>query len=137
MTAPTRRATATITVTIPMSLAPMSLSKNGRAHWRVRHRAFQDQKEWVWATVREQQFWPCPPVVLFDIAILDIDWRYARGRPPDDDNAVARVAAARDAFEDAGVVEDDKDIRIGTVTFTKVKTGYECVVVSLRKEGAP
>lgn len=117
-----------IEVTIPMSLCGMELSKNGRTHWRTRHRAFQDQKEWVmWSLNYEVAAqWPA--------AIMDIEWCYSRGRHPDDDNAIARVAAARDAFEDYGIVANDKDIRVGQVLFTKVKQGEECVVVSLRLE---
>jgi hypothetical protein len=128
MTAPTRRAMETISVTIPMSLVPLSLSKNGRAHWATRSRDFRHQKEWVFWHIAPRETWPT--------AIMDINWRYARGRAPDDDNAISRVAAARDAFEAAGAVADDAHIRIGMVTFTKVKTGDECVVVSLRREDA-
>jgi hypothetical protein len=119
-------ATEIITVTIPMSLVPMSLSKNGRAHWAKRARDFRDQKEWVFWHIAPRETWPT--------AIMDIDWRSARGRHPDDDNAISRVAAARDAFEDAGIVEDDAHIRIGTVTFTRVPVGSEEVVVSLRRD---
>jgi hypothetical protein len=135
MTAPTRRTKEAISVTIPMSLAPMSLSKNGRVHWRARHRAFQDQKTY---TLWSLPFTGAAPMIgmPWTAAILDIEWRYARGRAPDDDNAISRVAAARDAFEDAGAVADDAHIRTGMVTFTKVKTGDECVVVSLRREDA-
>jgi hypothetical protein len=126
MTAPTRRATATITVTIPMSLVPLSLSKNGRAHWATRSRDFRHQKEWVFWHIAPRETWPT--------AIMDINWRYARGRAPDDDNAISRVAAARDAFEAAGAVADDAHIRIGRVQFTRVPVGSEEVVVSLRRD---
>jgi hypothetical protein len=126
MTAPTRRAMETISVTIPMSLVPLSLSKNGRAHWATRSRDFRHQKEWVFWHIAPRETWPT--------AVMDINWRYARGRAPDDDNAISRVAAARDAFEDAGAVADDAHIRIGRVQFTRVPVGSEEVVVSLRRD---
>jgi hypothetical protein len=120
-----------ITVTIPMSLASMSLSKNGRAHWRVKHRAFQDQKQWcensIWSSLAIEHWGTVP-------ATMDVDWRYSRGRAPDDDNVWSRVAACRDAFESMCVVLDDQQIRVGTVTFTRVPVGSEEVVVSLRRD---
>ena len=45
------KAISMIGVTIPLSLCGMELSKNGRVHWSKRNRAFQEQKEWVWAVL--------------------------------------------------------------------------------------
>ena len=110
-------AATTITIAVPISLCPMSLSKNGRAHWRVRHHDFQGQKEFAYWHIYQSPLAPCPH---WEHAVMHLTWQYNRGRPPDDDNCWARVSAVRDAFELAGVVTDDRNIRIGTLTFERV-----------------
>lgn len=120
----------TITVAVPVSLCPMSLSKNGRAHWSVRNRAFQAQKEWT--------YWHIPCAgddQPWQHAVMHIDWQYHTGRPPDDDNVVARLAGARDACELAGIVSDDRHIRIGRVTCTRVPRGTECMAIVTLESG--
>lgn len=128
--------TDTIPLTIPLALAPLSLSKNGRAHWRTRNRDFQAQKQWATHSISDQiaceeldtDAWP------WDSAMMHIEWQYHTGRPPDDDNAVARLAAVRDAFQGVGVVDDDRHIRIGSVTFTRIPRSDEpCAVVTLER----
>lgn len=124
------------TVDIPYSLCGMELSKNGRAHWSTRHRAFQDQKDYVYAIYLSEHGW-ARRIKPWPAATMHIEWRYSRGRAPDDDNAISRVSACRDAFQAIGLVADDKHIRQGQVQFTKVPTGQECVVVTLRRDAAP
>ena len=122
-------------VTIPMSLAPMALSKNTRTHWRVQRRAFAAQRDFV---IRVWQCEQSPElrenVQPWERASLFVEWRYALGRHPDDDNAIARVSACRDAFQAIGLVRDDAVIQTAGVTFTKVKRGEESVTVSLRRD---
>ena len=132
MTTATDATARAIQVTIPMSLCPMSLSKNGRAHWRIRHRDFQGQKFFVELTLSDIREWL--PTAPYRAAIMDAEWRYSRGRAPDDANVWARVDPCRDAFESMQVVLDDAHIRTGTVTFTKVSVGSEEVVVTLKRE---
>lgn len=128
----TTLADTTITVAVPVSLCPMSLSKNGRAHWRVRHRDFQAQKEFVYWTIRRPDTGDDP---LWQHAVMHIEWQYHTGRPPDDDNVVARMAGARDACELAGVVADDRHVRIGRVTYTRLPRGAECMAVVTLERG--
>lgn len=125
-------ATGTITLMIPLSLAPLSLSKNGRAHWRVQRLAFREQREYAMYELlcqgaRDQaEPWPA--------AVMHVEWQYHTGRPPDSDNVVARLAAVRDAFQDVGVVDDDRHIRIGRVTFTRIpRSDDPCAVVTLER----
>lgn len=125
-----------VVVTIPMSLCPMSLSKNGRAHWRTRAEDFRNQKQWVLLDMMGQSLRTLTPLPQWESARMTIEWRYSRGRAPDSDNIVARVAGARDAFEAAGIVADDKDITIGLIGCTKVPVGQEEVRVALRPSGA-
>lgn len=124
--------TDTITLTIPLSLAPLSLSKNGRAHWRVQRRAFKAQREYAtFALIGQDAHWQRNP---WDSAVMHVEWQYHTGRPPDSDNAVARLAAVRDAFQGVGVVDDDRHIRIGSVTFTKIpRSDDPCAVVTLER----
>jgi hypothetical protein len=125
----------TITLEIPISLCPQILGKNGGNGWgwAAKNRAFRDQKAWAEYALYERikaghwERWPA--------AIMHVNWEYNRGRPPDDDNAIARLAAVRDAFEAAGVVSDDRHISIGTVTFTKVpQTDNPLAIVTLEQE---
>lgn len=95
----------TLSVTLPVP--PMGLSKNSRVHWTTRHRLFQEHKliaknkideqmdftEWRWAG----RVW------------VEIVW-YSRGRAPDADNCIARVAAAIDGAQAAGLYRDDVQI---------------------------
>jgi hypothetical protein len=122
-------------VTIPMSVVPMSLSKNGRVYWRTRYRDFQAQKNYV---IRVWQCEQSPElrenVQPWERASLFVEWRYALGRHPDDDNAIARVSACRDAFQAIGLVRDDAVIQTAGVTFTRVPRGEESVTVSLRRD---
>lgn len=122
-----------VTLVIPIALCGHLLGKNqGRNwHWAKIQKAFDDQKQWAANCVKDDiacetlatDTWPWPAT------FMHIDWQYNRGRPPDDDNAVARLAAVRDAFEDVGVVADDRHIRIGTVTFTKVSQKDDPVAI--------
>ncbi len=121
---------APIVLTLPLAFCPNALSKNGRAHWSARYRAMRDQRQWAEYALLEadgQADWPWPA------AVMDVEWRYHRGRPPDDDNVWARVAGARDAFQARGVVRDDRDIRTGSVTYTHVPLDEAAVVVRLHR----
>lgn len=129
-------ATGTVTLTIPIALAPNTLSKNGRAHWRERNRVFQELKSWAKYSIDDliaceeldTDTWP------WTAAWMDIDWRFSTGRTPDDDNVTTRLSAVRDAFEATGIVRNDQHIRIRSVTITRVKQSDDpAAIVTLER----
>ena len=114
-------------VTVELPIPPASLSPNGRAHWAERGR---DARWWrtlakVKLEMTEAQGWPS--------ARMDIHWCFA-GRQPDDDNVIARCKSIRDGAQDAGLVNDDQAIRVGDVTFQRVRRPAQCVVVTFTRE---
>lgn len=114
--------TDTITLTLP--LPPMTLSKNARVHWAVRNAAFQKHKKIAFVALREQ----FPVVPFWPAAVMHLTW-YQCAPLPDSDNALARVAAARDAMEAGGLVSNDKYIAIGSINVVRVRTRKEQRVV--------
>lgn len=120
-----------VALVIPIALCPMSLSKNGRTHWRTKHGAFQSQKRWVIACMQDEiatetlstDAWP------WYSARMHVNWQYNRGRHPDPGNAFARLEPTLDAFQSIGIVENDMYIALGTMTFTKVKQTDDPVAV--------
>jgi len=104
-------------VTVPM-LPPHEASPNARSHWRAKASAIkQFRKDVFLCVVSERNKIPnfhalkhCDVAVQFHVP----DERFIM----DDDNARASLKAAQDAFEDAGIVEHDRSIKILSVGFT-------------------
>ena len=121
----------TITLTLP--LPPRELAENGKnRNWGTRNRIFKRHRTLAFATVRETH----AAVPTWPQAVMHVDWfQIKAGGGTDDDNALQRCAAYRDGVAATGLVEDDNQIVIGTVTMHRVKTKAEQRVV-LRFERA-
>lgn len=65
-------------------------------------------------------------------AVMHVDWRFA-GSQPDSDGAWTRLSAYRDAAQHAHVVLDDKQVRMGTLTFTRVRRTEQRVVLRFER----
>lgn len=104
-------------VTVPL-LPPHEVSPNARVHWRAKAKAIKQFRQDVFlCIVSERNKIPnfhalkhCDVDVMFHVP----DERFVM----DDDNARASLKAAQDAFEDAGIVQNDRTIRIQSVGFT-------------------
>lgn len=78
-----------------------------------------------WQALKWQRvYWPG--------STMHVVWRFA-GKQPDDDGAWGRLAAYRDAAQEAGIVADDLTVRQGTLEFIRVPRRYQCVEVSFFK----
>jgi len=104
-------------VTVPM-LPPHEASPNVSSHWRAKASAIKQFRRDVFlCIVSERNKIPnfhalkhCDVDVMFHVP----DERFVM----DDDNARASLKAAQDAFQDAGIVQNDRTIRILSVGFT-------------------
>lgn len=115
---------STITLTLP--LPPRDLSKNARIHWRTRARVFKQHRAMAFCAVREQH----AAVPTWPQAVMHVAWYQIKaGGGTDDDNALQRCAAYRDGVAASGLVDDDKQIVIGTVTVHRVAHKHEQRVV--------
>jgi hypothetical protein len=123
----------TVEITIP--IPPATLSKNsGHGHWSTYHRAFQEAKDNAYAALCEEL--GAVQVGAMGPLVMEAIWRYSNASHiPDDDNMVARLAACRDAAQYIGLVENDRDIRIGKLTHARCRKGEERVMVRFRKDG--
>lgn len=114
-------------------LPPGTLGKNGRAHWAARHAAYQALKQEAYLLLHQQRLalgYDAAPA--YPALVMDIVWAQS-GVIADDDQIVARCAAIRDAAETVGLVANDRDIRIGTVTPLPANTrASQACVVSFR-----
>lgn len=119
-------------VTLELPHPPASLSPNGRAHWRVKARDAAQVRQDAAMLVR-QAIWEAGDVGHpWPAATMDIHWRFS-GRQPDSDNTVSRCKNVRDGIADACLVSDDVSIRVGAVTFERVRRAEQCVVLTLTR----
>ena len=118
-------------ITIDIPHPPASLSPNGRAHWRDRARDTKHMR-------MISDMLTCAAMGCADInepwpaARMAIHWRFA-GVRPDSDNIVARCKSVRDGIADAGLVANDRDIRVGDVTFERVPRRDVGMIVTLTR----
>ncbi len=111
-------------VVVELPIPSRDVAKGGSSHHWITRRAYNAHRADAGWTIRaEHPVWDTP----WAAAYLDVEWCYSRGRPPDDDGAIARLAAYRDGAQDAGLVSDDRFITQRSITFTKVERGDECV----------
>lgn len=107
----------TDTFTLVLPIPSSTLSKNSRAHWRAKHKAFQACKWLAFAAVREQM----STVPEWPGATLHLRWcQIKRGGGTDDDNALSRISGYRDGVAATGIVADDVTIRIGSIEVERV-----------------
>ena len=111
---------------------PASLSPNARCHWRKKAadtKQFREDVGWVTRSMMHvygvEGRWPG--------ARLDIHWRYA-GVQPDADNCIAQLKGGIDGIADAGLIENDRTIRMGSVTFEHVRRSDREVLLTLTRE---
>ena len=129
--APGARAVTVLTVDLP--LPPKSLGKGAHDHWRTVRRDYGQYREWGGMALTVAMYAE-PFAIKHRRFTMDIHWRFAYGRPPDDDNAITRCACYRDAAQDVGLVTDDIWIQTGAVTFERVKRGCEGVTITFRED---
>lgn len=119
-------------VRVELPLPPTELGKNGRVNHFKRHRLFQQHKGWARYAILEALdgypvYWPCG-------VTMNVDWHFA-GPQPDDDNVWGRVAAYRDAAQEAGLVVNDRQVTTGRVTFYRVPRAQQrCVLTFWRAD---
>lgn len=119
---------------VELPLPPTGLGKNGRVGWRAKGRLYRDHREYgafgFYGAILGRG-------VKLDRSlrfVMDIEWRYSnKSHIPDDDNAIERCAAYRDAAEDVGLVNDDSQIETGRVSFERVKRGQEGVSLTFKE----
>lgn len=95
-------------LTISIPIPPVSLSPNGRAHFRTkaRDKAAQRAQGFAFASC---QFRGAGP--KWDRVTLTIRWFAKHDKfIPDFDNAVASCKGAFDGMQDAGVMKDDRGV---------------------------
>lgn len=125
-----------VCVTLP--LPPRTLGKGASFHWRAVRRDYADYGMFAYIALcqtMDLQALRVGDETPWAAARMDIEWR-STGARPDDDNVVTRCATYRDAVQHAGLVSDDRTIRIGNVTFTRVKRADQGCVVTFTKEPA-
>ncbi len=123
---------------IELPIPPRSLGKGASVHWRTVRRDYAQHQLWAASMLYRMFGLPGFRDVLrlpWPGARMDIEWRFA-GIQPDDDNVVTRVACYRDAAENVELVSNDRDIHIGSVTFTRVKRADQGCVLTFTKEPA-
>lgn len=133
-TTPGRGSAVIAEITIP--IPPATLSKNGRAHWRTKHRAFQEAKDNAYAALCEE----LGALQVGDAGrlVLDVIWRYSnQSHIPDADNIIARLSPAMDAAQFIGLVDNDRDISIGLMTAARCRKGEERVMIRFRRDEEP
>ena len=112
---------------------PASLSPNGRPNrWQKARDAKQVRRDAALLTrqaIWEQRIDSHP----WDAARLDICWLFA-GTQPDADNVVARCKSVVDGIADMGIVANDQVLRLGAVTFRRVKRTEQAVMVTITRE---
>jgi hypothetical protein len=101
-------------VDLPLPVA--ELGKNSRVATRTRRRYQAEHREWGRLRIRSELCGLMPRIAI--PMVMDIIWvAKSKGHWPDDDNAIARCSAYRDAAQDAGLIENDFSLRIGRVEY--------------------
>jgi len=125
-----------IRIEIP-ALPPREASPNWRGHWTARYRGMRDYKTLV--AIRARQAMRANPTTQplpaarIDTTLVVRDNRYIM----DGDNAIASLKAGIDGLVEAGILQDDKDIRVSPVFYDVDKTRAPMTifhVVPIRKE---
>jgi len=101
-----------IVIEIPM-LPPKEASPNWRGHWTARYRAMEVYKTITILSARQRH--PIQPITTATIrtTLVVKDRRYRA----DPDNAIASLKAAIDGIVAAGILTDDKYIKVLPVVF--------------------
>lgn len=105
-----------LTIHIP-ALPPKEASPNWRGHWTEKYRAMRDYKTLVIVKAREAMRANHPtqpiPTARLSITFIVKDRRYIK----DGDNAIASLKAAIDGIVEAGILKDDKYIKVSPVRY--------------------
>lgn len=120
-------------VKLEFPLPPIQHSKNARMHWREQRRWWAAGRDVAIVLIRDQMPGLDADDAVFQTPVrIHIEWRFNRGREPDFDNAVARVAHILDALGHAGVITDDRLVRAMEFDFARVAKDDECLVLTIR-----
>ena len=114
-------------IQLDLPAPPRELSKNGRAHWAQKARLFREYKDHAaWMLV--DRYGIGDEQGTSEPVVMDLVWCGPRRYWPDSDNAVERVACYRDALQAAGLIVNDSQVSIGTVTFGTGSRAARCFV---------
>jgi Holliday junction resolvase RusA-like endonuclease len=102
-------------VTVYVKIPAPELAANSRAHWRTKHRAFQEAKRSTHILASAE----CNLRPQWRHAISRITWYSATAMHPDPDNALHALKAAFDGIVAAGILVDDRGLRHEPITFRK------------------
>ena len=106
-------------VTFTIAIPDKALSPNARVHWAKKAAAAKKARHaarWIaveaWGRVAPRHDAPKWPAAVLDISAYWKDKRSLR----DDDNLIGSLKPHRDGLADAGLVENDKGLRVGVIT---------------------
>lgn len=120
-------------VRLAFPLPSIKHSKNYRAGWQERRRLWAQGRDTAIILIRDQYPGISPDEPLLTTPVrVHLEWRFARGRQPDFDNAVARVAHLLDALHHTGILADDQLVQAMEFDFERVKSGDEGLVMTIR-----
>jgi hypothetical protein len=122
-----RATTLTITLPLPDPL----LTLNMRLHWRARARHTREQREMAgWAaveavrTIRTLRAGVLPYIFPEGRVRVDAEIRPRKGQKRCDDTAIwEALKPTLDGLEDAGIVANDKQFFVGSLTWRAARTG--------------
>lgn len=122
---------ANVRLTFP--LPSIKHSKNHRAGWQERRKLWATGRDTGIVLIRSQYPGVTTEQPLFTTPVrLHLAWRYARGRRPDFDNAISRIAHLLDAMHHTGILADDQLVQAVEVDYERVSTGDEELEIVIR-----
>jgi len=86
------------------------LSPNARCHWAVKSKCTKQHRALAFIAARQQ----CQKIPRWPVAYYSLTCTLGPNRKtPDEDNLLAQLKAYRDGLQDAGIVTNDRMLRIG------------------------
>lgn len=113
-------------ITVELEWPHPSLSPNAREFWATKANWVKYHRDLAFVRFREQPSKPLWKAARYSVKVI-----LCKGqRQPDEDNFMAMLKPYRDGMEDAGIISNDRRLRLsGDVVFTRDKSLSESKVV--------
>lgn len=115
---------------ITLPLPPKELSPNARPHHMAKAKKKREYRQLAAVLATNELDSSCP----WKSATVRIRWYHKTMRFPDKDNALGWLKCAWDGLEDAGVVENDRDMTYLPVEMAKDKNNPR-VEIEVQEDG--